>query len=263
MPELISAIQAGKQAAPRAQLKSRKRVVDHGEVFTAPREVNAMLDLVKNETERIESRFLEPACGDGNFLAEILRRKLAVVRRKYRGPRRRPDFERWSIIALMNIYGVELLADNAAACRERLFGIWNEAYTANCGRSATDQCRNVARFILERNILCGDALTMKDAQGSPIVFSEWGMLGDGMVKRNDYTLAELLEPPTHQPDVVPLPKPDAPQAATPASDLPLLGLLGQSATKAPPPKPDPEGVRVAQFRPIHYLRLLEQRENNE
>ena len=65
------------------QVKSKQRVADHGEVFTAEREVNAMLDLVKQETERIDSRFLEPACGDGNFLSEILRRKLAVVKRSY------------------------------------------------------------------------------------------------------------------------------------------------------------------------------------
>lgn len=61
------------------QVKSKQRVADHGEVFTNPREVNAMLDMVKQETERIDSRFLEPACGNGNFLAEVLRRKLAVV----------------------------------------------------------------------------------------------------------------------------------------------------------------------------------------
>jgi len=66
------------------QVKSRQRVQDHGEVFTNEREVNAMLDMVKQETERIESRFLEPACGDGNFLAEVLRRKLAVVNARYR-----------------------------------------------------------------------------------------------------------------------------------------------------------------------------------
>ena len=66
------------------QVKSKERVAQHGEVFTNDREVNAMLDLVKQETERIESRFLEPACGDGNFLAEILRRKLEVVTKLYK-----------------------------------------------------------------------------------------------------------------------------------------------------------------------------------
>jgi hypothetical protein len=175
------------------QIKSRERVTGHGEVFTAEREVNAMLDLVKNETERIESRFLEPACGDGNFLAEILRRKLAVAKKKYSGPLTRPDFEMWSVLALMNIYGVELLADNAAACRERLFRIWDEAYSANCKGSADDECRETVRYILERNILCGDALTLKQNNGQPIIFAEWSFVGGTKVKRRDFRLDQMLE----------------------------------------------------------------------
>lgn len=174
------------------QVKSRQRVADHGEVFTAEREVNAMLDLVKNETERIESRFLEPACGDGNFLAEILRRKLAVVKKKYGGARKRSDYEMWSVIAVMNIYGVELLADNAAACRERLFKIWDEAYTANCKNDATDQCREAVRYILQCNILCGDALSMTQENGEPIIFAEWSFVTGTKVKRRDFRLDEML-----------------------------------------------------------------------
>lgn len=175
------------------QVKSKQRVADHGEVFTAEREVNAMLDLVKNETERIESRFLEPACGDGNFLAEILRRKLAVVQRKYGGARMHHDYEMWSVIAVMNIYGVELLPDNAAACRERLFNIWNEAYSANCKGDADDECRDAVRYILERNILCGDALSMKQKNGEPIIFAEWSFVTGTKVKRRDFRLDQMLE----------------------------------------------------------------------
>lgn len=175
------------------QVKSKQRVADHGEVFTAEREVNAMLDLVKNETERVESRFLEPACGDGNFLAEILRRKLAVVQKKYGGPLKRHDFEMWSVIAVMNIYGVELLPDNAAVCRDRLFKIWDEAYTANCKTDVDDECREAVRYILERNILCGDALTLKQTSGEPIIFAEWSFVSGTMVKRRDFRLDEMLE----------------------------------------------------------------------
>ena len=110
------------------QVKSKQRVADHGEVFTAEREVNAMLDLVKQETERIDSRFLEPACGDGNFLAEILRRKLAVVKRKYR---KSPiDYEKNAVLAATSIYGVDILQDNVDACRERMFEIWDKEYKA-------------------------------------------------------------------------------------------------------------------------------------
>ena len=162
------------------QVKSKQRVADHGEVFTAEREVNAMLDLVKQETERIDSRFLEPACGDGNFLAEILRRKMAVVKNNYR--RSPADYEKYAVIAVTSIYGIDILQDNVEACRERLFGIWNEEYTANCKKEANDECRETVRFILSRNILCGNALTLKqvDSQGQdteqPIIFSEWSVV---------------------------------------------------------------------------------------
>ncbi len=175
------------------QIRSRQRVAEHGEVFTAEREVNAMLDLVKNETLRIESRFLEPACGDGNFLVEILRRKLAVVKKKYGNRRTRSDYELWSVVAVMNIYGVELLADNAARCRDRLFKIWDDEYTENCKGDAADECRDVVRYILERNILCGDALSMKQENGEPIIFAEWSFVTGTKIKRRDYRLDQMLE----------------------------------------------------------------------
>ncbi|MBQ9041046.1 MAG: SAM-dependent DNA methyltransferase, partial [Clostridia bacterium] len=105
------------------QVKSKTRVADHGEVFTAQREVNAMLDLVKQETERIDSRFLEPACGDGNFLAELLQRKLAAVKARYK--KSPADFEKYAVVAVTSIYGVDILQDNVQACRARLFDIWD------------------------------------------------------------------------------------------------------------------------------------------
>lgn len=177
------------------QVKSKQRVMDHGEVMTAEREVNAMLDLVKQETERIDSRFLEPACGDGNFLAEILRRKLAVVKRQYY-PRRRSiyDYELNAVRAVMSIYGVELLQDNVDACRKRLFDIFNEEYTAICKKQANDECRDAVRFVLSRNILCGDALTLMDSNGRPIAFSEWSFpFNDYRVLRRDFELAALMQ----------------------------------------------------------------------
>lgn len=121
------------------QVKSRQRVADHGEVFTAEREVKAMCDLVKQETERIESRFLEPACGNGNFLAEVLTRKLAVVKSRYgKSPF---DYERYSVLAMTSLYGVDILEDNAEECRQRLFDIWDKEYTANAKSQANEQCR--------------------------------------------------------------------------------------------------------------------------
>jgi len=181
----------------KTQVKSKQRVADHGEVFTAEREVNAMLDLVKQETENISSRFLEPACGDGNFLAEILSRKLTVVKRKYR--RQAHDYEKNAILALSSIYGVDILLDNAIACRERLFAIWDKEYKAVCREECRDDTREAATFILSRNIVCGNTLTLVcvDENGNdtadPIVFSEWAFITGTQMQRKDYTFDELLK----------------------------------------------------------------------
>lgn len=181
------------------QVKSKERVADHGEVFTNKREVNAMLDLVKQETERIDSRFLEPACGEGAFLKEILRRKLNVVKNKYK---KNPlDYERYAIVALTSIYGVDLLEDNTEICRNNLFDIWNSEYSSCVKDYARDACREVAKYILKKNILCGDALTMKKNDGSPITFSEWSLVTGNSVKRRDYRLDELLEGHTQEPTI--------------------------------------------------------------
>lgn len=173
------------------QVKSKERVADHGEVFTNEREVNAMLDLIKQETERIESRFLEPACGEGAFLKEILRRKLEVVKNRYK---KSPyDYERYAVLALSSIYGVDILEDNAEICRQNLYDIWNAEYTKLAKGQANDQCREVARFILRKNILCGDALTMLQNDGTPITFAEWSLVTGDNIKRRDYRLNELLD----------------------------------------------------------------------
>ena len=177
--------------APKRQVKSKQRVADHGEVFTAEREVNAMLDLVKPETERIDSRFLEPACGDGNFLAEILRRKLAVVKSRYR--KNALDYERFSLLALTSIYGVDIMPDNVTECRERLYAIWNEDYTKGAKKAANEEARTAARYILKRNILCGDALTLMTPEKMPIIFSEWSFVMGDKVKRRDFRLDMLMQ----------------------------------------------------------------------
>ena len=180
-----------------SQVKSKERVADHGEVFTADREVQAMCDLVKQETERIDSRFLEPACGDGNFLAEILKRKLAIVKKKYR--RSVYDWERNSLLALGSMYGVDIMLDNAVACRQRLYEIWEKEYKAVCKKECNDDTREAARFILKRNIVCGNALSLRQVDpygedtSEPIVFSEWTFpFNDARMQRKDYTFAELL-----------------------------------------------------------------------
>lgn len=174
------------------QIKSKQRVKDHGEVFTREREVKAMLDLVKNETERIESRFLEPACGDGNFLAPILERKFAIVKRKYGSSQ--SEFERMAFLAVSSVYGVELLQDNIEACIERLYNIFNDVYVKLYKDKCKDEFRTSISFILKRNILQGDALTLKKNDGKEyIVFSEWSLVNGGMIKRRDFQYAELAD----------------------------------------------------------------------
>lgn len=179
-----------------SQVKSKKRVTDHGEVFTSDREVNAMLDLVKQETERIDSRFLEPACGNGNFLAEVLRRKLAVVEAKYK--KSQLEYERYAVIAISSIYGVDILEDNAQECRERLFKIFDEQYTKLYKSECKADCRSSVKFLLSRNILWGDALDFTNPQTKkPIVFSEWSAINGSLLKRRDYIFKFLVEQ-THQ-----------------------------------------------------------------
>jgi hypothetical protein len=172
------------------QVKSKKRVADHGEVFTNEREVNAMLDLVKQETERIDSRFLEPACGDGNFLAEILKRKLNVVITRYK--KSQLEFERNSITALTSIYGVDLLEDNVQTCRSRLLEIFTNQYK-NEFKDINEEFLHSAQYILSKNIIWGDALSMKTIEGKPITFSEWSAVNGSMIKRRDFQLDKLLE----------------------------------------------------------------------
>ncbi len=173
------------------QIKSKERVTEHGEVFTNEREVNAMLDLVKQETERIESRFLEPACGDGNFLTEILRRKIEVVRNRYK--RSKADCEKYLIVALSSIYGVDILHDNVVECRRRLYKQWTEAYEDLCRNEMNTDCYKAAAYILSKNILCGDALTMLQSDGTPIIFAQWDLVQGSKIKRRDYRLDQLMK----------------------------------------------------------------------
>lgn len=174
------------------QVKSKKRVADHGEVFTNDREVNAMLDLVKHETERIDSRFLEPACGNGNFLAEVLRRKLKVVDQRYGN--NQMDWERYAVIAVSSIYGVDILEDNAQECRLRLYQIFDDLYTSHFKDKCKEDCRRSIRFLFDRNILWGDALDFTNpATKQPIVFSEWSAVNGSMLKRRDYMFKFLVE----------------------------------------------------------------------
>ncbi len=165
---------------PMNLIKSKQRVADHGEVFTPEWLVDAMLDLVKDETERLDSRFLEPACGSGNFLTKILKRKLATVEIKYA----KSEFDRkhYALLSLMCIYGIELLEDNIAECKESLLRIFAEYLDLK----SEDDFYACGDYVLTQNIVHGDALTMKDITGKAISFAEWGYLGKGKFQRRDF-----------------------------------------------------------------------------
>lgn len=174
------------------QIVSKQRVADHGEVFTAKREVDAMLALVENETMRIESRVLEPACGTGNFLTEILERKLRTVEARYKS--NQIEYERNAVLAASSIYGIDILEDSIAECRKLLLQIFDRQYTRLYGAATKDKCREAVRHILSRNIIRGDALSLTTVEPmpKPIVFSEWSPVNGSMLKRRDYTFRGLL-----------------------------------------------------------------------
>ena len=220
------------------QIKSRERVAERGEVFTAEREVNAMLDLVKQETERIDSRFLEPACGTGNFLVEILRRKLEVIRRQYQ--KRLGELELQTTIALSSIYGVDIMKDNVEECCGRLLDIVCNWYAEvhPLQKAPSQKLSSTWSYLLHRNILWGDALTLREPVGEkatiiekqnakPITFSEWSFIRD-MVIRKDFHLAALVQA---QSASVPFVKND------------------QGGEVYLPPEP------INEYRPIHYLKI--------
>lgn len=209
------------------QTVSKKRVADHGEVFTSQREVNAMLDLVKQETERIDSRFLEPACGTGNFLTEILNRKLRVVEKKYR--RSQLEFERNLVLAVSSVYGIDILQDNVIACRQRLLEMANARYSILFTAQARDEVRKAVEFILTRNIIWGDALTLKTVgeKKESIVFSEWSPVNGSQLKRRDFAFKELIEQSSMR-------------------ELPLFSDMGEKAFIPTP---------VKEYPPVHFLKV--------
>lgn len=211
-----------------SQVISKQRVADHGEVLTGKREVNAMLDLVKQETERIDSRFLEPACGNGNFLTVILERKLAVVEKRY--GKSQLDFERYAILAVSSLYGIDILEDNVHQCRHRLYGVFDCDFYSRLFQNRTkNKCREAVRFILGRNIIWGDALTLKTVGKKPdyIVFSEWAPVNGSMLKRRDFTFHGLL---THEG----------------MKELPLFSDLGEDVFIPTP---------IREYPPVHFLEL--------
>jgi hypothetical protein len=172
------------------QVKSKERVSDFGEVNTSEREVNAMLDLVKQETERLDSRFLEPACGDGNFLIEVLSRKLRILTKRFK--KNQYEFEKNSVVVMGSIYGIDIQKDNVQSARDRLFDEYYSVYMNHFKNNPNQKLIKSIRFIVDQNIIHGDALTLEEETGKkPLTFCEWAVINTKL-KRRDFTLSDLL-----------------------------------------------------------------------
>ena len=232
------------------QVKSKKRVTEHGEVFTAEREVKAMCDLVSAQCNDIDATFLEPACGNGNFLSEILARKLVQVKQQAKS--NTTEWEWLSVRAVSSLYGVDIMQDNAQECRNRLFAQWDKAYKTECKKDCNEDTRQSVKYIISENIICGNALTMmcvdenqQDTENY-ITFAEFKTCGKKyFLKRKDYRLDVLLK--------------ENPDESNYEGQLNLFGndannfenWMIDPITKETVPKP------VREYPPTHYRRIFE------
>lgn len=207
------------------QIKSKNRVSEHGEVFTHTREVNAMLDMIDEIKNNIESTVLEPACGNGNFLIEVLVRKINMVETRYK--RIQEEFEKWAFIAVSSLYGVDLLEDNIIACRRRLYDYVSDKYNELYKKKTKKDYLKIIEYILSKNIVCGNALTLRDNNKIPITFSEWKLVTKNMVKRSDFVFSKLLDPDE--------------------TDKVISDIEKESYINTP----------IKEYKPIHYRRLME------
>lgn len=173
------------------QIKTKERVREHGEVFTNIREVNAMLDLVGEETSVIDSTFMEPACGNGNFLDEILRRKLSSV--FLLAQQNDADGEYLATRAFTSIYGVDIQMDNVEEARSRLFDRFFVSFINRYKHRPSQICIDSIRFILSQNIQCGNTLTCQNADGSPLNITQWHFDHDNGLTIRIYDYKQMVE----------------------------------------------------------------------
>ena len=200
------------------------RVKKFGEVYTAEKDVNDMLDLVNNEAIRIDSRFLEPACGDGNFLIQILKRKLKIIEKKYKTSQ--VEYERYSVQAISSLYGIDILKDNVENCRKRLSDFLFKNYENIYKKNIKKNFVKTINFILSINIVWGDALSLKNENNNnAITFAEWSFVSGSLIKRTDYSFSDLI-------------------AYQPFEKGSLFSDLGEKVII-----PDP----ICSYKPIHYL----------
>lgn len=206
--------------------KKKDRVKNFGEVFTAEKEVQNMLALVEDETLRIDSKFLETACGEGIFLEKILNKKIKIIEDKYKSSQ--TEFEKYLLQAVTSIYGIEILEDNVNICRNILLKIVEQKYKSIFRKTFKENYLSCIKFVLSKNIVWGDALSYKSKpENKPIIFSEWSFISEGKIKRMDYSFSDLV-------------------SYQPFGEGTLFSDLGEKVII-----PDP----IKSYEPIHYMSI--------
>jgi hypothetical protein len=178
-------------------IKSKARIQKHGEVFTPAWVVNDMLNLLPEEVWEVGKTFLEPACGEGAFLIEIIKRKLEIIYTE-----NQTEWEWLAAIATSSIYGIEILEDNIANCRKNVLQVFSKFYNAKFPKTQDEEVIKTIQFLLEKNIIQGNALTYRKCAISCgnkcnkcelILFSEWTPLENYQLKRKDYSYEGVIK----------------------------------------------------------------------
>lgn len=211
-------------------IKSKSRVQNFGEVFTSEKEVNNMVNLFDHELLRPESRFLESACGEGSFLKKILKKKLSSVAKNYK--KNQHDYEKYSVLSVSSLYGIDILKENVKTTITNLQTIvFNEFL--KFFKDIKNDYKETIKFILEKNITHGDALTLTviEKNKKPIIFSEWSFITSSLIKRRDFTFKHLID-------------------TRPFDGFNLFSDLGDKAFI-----PEP----IKEFKPVNFLKIYEQK----
>ncbi len=206
-------------------MQNNNNIKSFGEVFTSGREVDAMVDIVLHEVQRVDSKFLEPACGNGNFLIKIIENRLEILKKKYNG--NQIEFERNAFLAISSLYGIEILKKNRIECVERLYLFFREIYINLFSNSFQEEYLESIKYVISKNIKHGDALSLKDSKNVSLIFSEWSLIKGNLVQRTDYAFDNLI-------------------AYKPFDEGTLFSDLGEAANIPPPTKV---------FNPINLLDL--------
>ena len=181
------------------QIKSKDRVVNHGEVYTPDWVVQDMLDMIPNNASKIETRYLESSSGEGNFLVAILIRKLEQIFINYKVLE---DVQFYTFVALTNIYGIELLKDNVEFCKRRMLEIIR-LFFIKYNYRFDSTFENVINNVLSHNIINMNTLTyripmfdfehqlLRD-ENNNILYEGWAQISEWVINEKKKTVKHLI-----------------------------------------------------------------------